>query len=72
MFWRTREIIEDVKCEVLLKVIVAPLQIPKDLVHGEFLQLGAKESEDERFAHYLKKTFLKTASLMAFSCKAVS
>lgn len=51
---------------------MSPLQIPKDLIHGEFLQLGAKENEDERFAHYLKKSFLKTASLMALSCKAVS
>ena len=41
-------------------------------MHGEFLQLGSKESEDERFAHYLKKTFMKTASLMAFTCKSVS
>ncbi|XP_050691918.1 all trans-polyprenyl-diphosphate synthase PDSS1-like isoform X4 [Eriocheir sinensis] len=53
-------------------VVLALAQIPKDLIHGEFLQLGAKESEDERFAHYLKKTFLKTASLMAHSCKAVA
>lgn len=43
-----------------------------DLVEGEFMQLGSKEKEDERFNHYLKKTFNKTASLIAFSCKAVS
>ena len=41
-------------------------------IPGEFMQLGSKENEHERFAHYLKKTFKKTASLLANSCKAVS
>ena len=36
------------------------------------MQLGSKENENERFAHYLSKTFKKTASLLANSCKAVS
>lgn len=35
------------------------------------MQLGSKENENERFKHYLEKTFKKTASLMAHSCKAV-
>ena len=39
---------------------------------GEFMQLGSKEDETERFNHYLQKTFKKTASLIAHSCKAVS
>jgi len=39
---------------------------------GEFMQLGSKEEETERFSHYLKKTYKKTASLIANSCKAVS
>ncbi|XP_078519556.1 all trans-polyprenyl-diphosphate synthase PDSS1 isoform X1 [Lissotriton helveticus] len=47
-------------------------QVIEDLVRGEFLQLGSKEDENERFAHYLEKTFKKTASLIANSCKAVS
>uniref|UniRef100_A0A6J0U8K4 All trans-polyprenyl-diphosphate synthase PDSS1 n=1 Tax=Pogona vitticeps TaxID=103695 RepID=A0A6J0U8K4_9SAUR len=47
-------------------------QALEDLVRGEFLQLGSKENENERFAHYLEKTFKKTASLIANSCKAVS
>ncbi|XP_069504233.1 all trans-polyprenyl-diphosphate synthase PDSS1 isoform X2 [Ambystoma mexicanum] len=47
-------------------------QVIEDLVRGEFLQLGSKENENERFAHYLEKTFKKTASLIANSCKAVS
>lgn len=36
------------------------------------MQLGAKETENERFAHYLTKTYRKTASLIAASLKAVS
>lgn len=36
------------------------------------MQLGSKENEDDRFNHYLKKTFKKTASLFANSCKAVA
>ncbi|ETE62818.1 Decaprenyl-diphosphate synthase subunit 1, partial [Ophiophagus hannah] len=46
-------------------------QVIEDLVRGEFLQLGSKENENERFSHYLEKTFKKTASLIAHSCKAV-
>ncbi|KAM6953265.1 all trans-polyprenyl-diphosphate synthase PDSS1 [Aplochiton taeniatus] len=47
-------------------------QVIEDLVLGEFMQLGSKENENERFKHYLEKTFKKTASLIANSCKAVS
>ncbi|XP_041040585.1 decaprenyl-diphosphate synthase subunit 1 isoform X2 [Carcharodon carcharias] len=47
-------------------------QAIEDLVRGEFMQLGSKENENERFMHYLEKTFKKTASLIANSCKAVS
>ncbi|XP_045118895.1 all trans-polyprenyl-diphosphate synthase PDSS1-like [Portunus trituberculatus] len=52
--------------------IIAMGEILMNLIHGEFLQMGSKESEDERFAHYLKKTFLKTASLIAYSCKTAA
>lgn len=41
------------------------------MLPGEFMQLGSKENENERFKHYLEKTFKKTASLIANSCKAV-
>ncbi|KAK7076885.1 Decaprenyl-diphosphate synthase subunit 1 [Halocaridina rubra] len=54
------------------EVIVVLSQVLADLVQGEFMQLGSKENENERFAHYLKKSFKKTASLLAYSCKAVS
>ncbi|XP_021096172.1 decaprenyl-diphosphate synthase subunit 1 isoform X2 [Heterocephalus glaber] len=53
-------------------VISILTQVIEDLVRGEFLQLGSKEDESGRFAHYLEKTFRKTASLIAHSCKAVS
>jgi len=52
-------------------VISILTQVIEDLVRGEFLQLGSRENENERFAHYLEKTFKKTASLIANSCKAV-
>ncbi|XP_012056696.1 PREDICTED: decaprenyl-diphosphate synthase subunit 1 [Atta cephalotes] len=47
-------------------------QIVSDLVQGEFMQLGSKETENERFAHYLTKTYRKTASLIANCMKAVA
>ena len=37
---------------------------------GEFQQLQTVKDEEERFQLYLKKTFNKTASLIAYSCKA--
>jgi decaprenyl-diphosphate synthase subunit 1 len=49
-----------------------PSQVLNDLVQGEFMQLGAKETENERFSHYFTKTYRKTASLIANSLKAVS
>lgn len=36
------------------------------------MQLGSRETENERFAHYLTKTYRKTASLIANALKAVS
>lgn len=54
------------------EVIVILCQVLSDLVQGEFMQLGSKENENERFAHYLRKSFKKTASLLAYSCKAVA
>ncbi|XP_011203571.2 all trans-polyprenyl-diphosphate synthase PDSS1 [Bactrocera dorsalis] len=47
-------------------------QILTDLVQGEFMQLGSKETENERFAHYLTKTYRKTASLIANALKATA
>ncbi|KAF7664645.1 hypothetical protein LDENG_00170490 [Lucifuga dentata] len=53
-------------------VVSVLCQVIEDLVRGEFMQMGSKENENERFKHYLEKTFKKTASLLANSCKAVS
>lgn len=36
------------------------------------MQLGSKKEENERFSHYIQKTFKKTASLIAYTCKAVT
>ncbi|KAG7190890.1 hypothetical protein KM043_006951 [Ampulex compressa] len=47
-------------------------QVVMDLVQGEFMQLGSKETENERFTHYLTKTYRKTASLIANTLKAVA
>ncbi|RUS76784.1 hypothetical protein EGW08_015461 [Elysia chlorotica] len=46
--------------------------VVEDVISGEFMQLGSKEDENERFQHYLKKTYKKTASLIANTCKAVA
>ena len=51
------------------EVVMILSQVLADLVQGEFMQLQNKE-ESERFEHYLSKSFNKTASLMAYSCRA--
>ncbi|CAB4067223.1 PDSS1 [Lepeophtheirus salmonis] len=50
-------------------VVITLSQILTDLVNGEFQQLQNKNSESERFQLYLNKTFNKTASLIAYSCR---
>ncbi|XP_063727058.1 all trans-polyprenyl-diphosphate synthase PDSS1-like [Symsagittifera roscoffensis] len=47
-------------------------QVTEDLVSGELMQLGVKKNSEERLTHYLEKSYRKTASLMAHSCKASS
>ncbi|XP_014671656.1 PREDICTED: decaprenyl-diphosphate synthase subunit 1-like isoform X2 [Priapulus caudatus] len=54
------------------QVVILLSQVLEDLVKGEFMQLGTKENENQRFAHYLDKTYKKTASLIANSCRAVA
>jgi decaprenyl-diphosphate synthase subunit 1 len=53
-------------------VIECLSQVLYDLVQGELMQFGTKDIESERFNHYLTKTYRKTASLIANSCKAVA
>ncbi|KAK3766216.1 hypothetical protein RRG08_017657 [Elysia crispata] len=54
------------------KIISLLSTVVEDIISGEFMQLGSKEDENERFQHYLKKTYKKTASLIANTCKAVA
>ncbi|XP_047136383.1 all trans-polyprenyl-diphosphate synthase PDSS1 isoform X1 [Hydra vulgaris] len=54
------------------KVVEFFSEIIHDLVKGELMQLVSKDDIDQRFNHYLTKTFRKTASLMANSCKSVA
>ncbi|GAB6019152.1 Decaprenyl-diphosphate synthase subunit 1 [Chamberlinius hualienensis] len=53
-------------------VVLCITEVIHDLVIGELMQLGSKDGEDERFKHYLTKTFKKTASLLAFGCKSMA
>jgi len=46
--------------------------IINDLVKGELMQLFTKDNLNERFNHYLLKTYRKTASLIAYSCQSIA
>lgn len=52
------------------EVLIVLSQVLSDLVLGEFQQLQNKADMTDRFKLYLAKTFNKTASLIAYSCKA--
>ncbi|XP_029194917.2 all trans-polyprenyl-diphosphate synthase PDSS1-like isoform X1 [Acropora millepora] len=54
------------------EVVKLLAKVVDDLIKGEFMQLGSKENPDERFNHYLEKTYKKTASLVACCCRAVA
>uniref|UniRef100_A0A914WFJ1 Decaprenyl diphosphate synthase subunit 1 n=1 Tax=Plectus sambesii TaxID=2011161 RepID=A0A914WFJ1_9BILA len=55
------------------QVVSIMAQIIEDLVKGEFMQMGVRDSSSEaRFLHYMQKTYKKTASLFANSCKSVA
>jgi len=54
------------------EVVVCMSQILADLVNGEFQQMASRSGQEDRFQLYLDKTFNKTASLMAYSCKSVA
>jgi len=52
---------------------IAMNTILHDLVVGEFQQMSkTKDNKSDRFQMYISKTYNKTASLMANSCKAVA
>lgn len=56
------------------KVISTMAEIVEDLVQGELMQLTTPHDLNavDRFQHYMTKTFYKTGSLFANSCKSVS
>lgn len=53
-------------------ILVVLSHILLDLVRGEFMQMSTKPGENKRFDHYISKSFRKTASLIAYTCKAVT
>jgi decaprenyl-diphosphate synthase subunit 1 len=53
-------------------ILVVLSHILLDLVRGEFMQMSTKPGENQRFEHYINKSFKKTASLIAYTCKAVT
>jgi geranylgeranyl pyrophosphate synthase len=56
------------------EVISTMASIVEDLVKGELMQLSIPTEDDpsNRFQHYMLKSFYKTASLFANSCKSVA
>lgn len=52
------------------EVLIVLSQVLADLVQGEFQQLKSEEDSQKRLDLYKAKTFNKTASLIAYSCKA--
>jgi geranyl diphosphate synthase len=54
------------------EVIALMSQVLEDLVAGEVMQLTAGPEEAASMAHYLRKSHLKTASLMANACRSVA
>ncbi|XP_057381455.1 all trans-polyprenyl-diphosphate synthase PDSS1-like [Daphnia carinata] len=58
--------ISDEEVSVLLNTMI------DHIVIGEIMQLVNGETEEERFDHYIDKTFKKTASLLAHSCQSVA
>lgn len=54
------------------EVIALMSQVLEHLVAGEILQMTTSPDDALSMDHYLRKTFFKTASLMANSCKSVA
>lgn len=54
------------------RVVETLSKVLDDLVKGELMQFANQENQTERFEHYTVKTYRKTASLIANSCKAVA
>ena len=54
------------------EVVTLMSQILEDLISGEILQATAATAALTSMEHYLRKTYLKTASLMANACEAAA
>ena len=54
------------------RVVALLSRVLEHLVSGEVMQMSARGAELASPAHYLRKTYAKTASLMANSCRAVA
>lgn len=54
------------------EVIALMSQVLEHLVSGEILQMNTSPDDSLSMDHYLQKTFYKTASLIANSCKSVA
>jgi len=54
------------------EVIESMFQVLDDLVVGEFQQMITKRDNADRFNLYLEKSYNKTASIIANSCKSVA
>lgn len=54
------------------RVVKTLSKVLDDLVKGELMQFGTQVVHNDRFQHYTVKTYRKTASLIANSCKAVA
>ena len=56
-----------------IQVVIAMSRCINDLVVGEFQQMAkTKEDKQDRFQMYIDKSYNKTASILANSCKAVT
>lgn len=55
-----------------IQVITLLATVIKDLVEGELMQMNSSAEEDLCIEYYLRKSYLKTASLIAKSCQAVA
>ena len=65
--------IEPSQLSIEIQVVIAMSRCINDLVVGEFQQMAkTKEDKQDRFQMYIDKSYNKTASILANSCKAVT
>lgn len=55
-----------------VRIVEILSQVLEDLVKGEFMQIENIKESNDYFEPYITKTYKKTASLLANSCKAVA